>query len=146
MDKPRDIVTDCIIDLETKLKSVSMLHNKIFNVTNENDLLESTRIIIYPAAGVIYEGMISNQSAGDKKGLSSTLSLGIYIVLESKSLGRYRDFTRTSELLTLIRNAIRETKSPSGHDWVFVSEMFAGEEKGSLTYSQRWATKVILTN
>jgi imidazoleglycerol phosphate synthase glutamine amidotransferase subunit HisH len=148
-----NIAQACIDNLLASLQSIAKLTGKTIQVYTEDELLDKTKQISLPAAGVMYEGMraIHEQSAQNavksthRLGTSAEAVLSIMIIETSGVTGSSNSTKAIStELLDTIRNKIMGTKSPSGHYWRFVVEAAAEPKKGATFWIQRWATPVLL--
>lgn len=143
------IANDCVADILQKVKDVgefgSTDREKVFYVYSEEDLFNKTKLVRYPAVGVMYEGIIANTLDPSRQGMAADLTVALALVMDPAILGMDQK-NEAARLLDVMRAGIRTTKSPSSHKWRFVSEVPMGQIGGSLIYIQRWATAVILTS
>lgn len=134
----------CIDDITTKLSTV--VADKIFTVYSEKDLLDKTKMIKFPAVGIMYEGIMSGAPDPSRQGMGGELKVALTLLLDGKSIGNLDRKNDAATLLDAMRAAIRLTRSPSHHPWKFDSEVPAGQVGGLLVYIQRWTTVVPLTS
>ena len=145
-----NFATSCVQDLIAKINAVPEIKKHTVQVYDQVALLNKTKAINPPFAGVIYDGMFSNHQKG-KVGSNATLQCSIMLAESGQSLHpltKGKDSIakdKSTELLDDIRDCIRLTKSPTGHSWEFVSEEIMPFESGLFFYLQRWQTTAILT-
>lgn len=146
-----NVATDTVASLVASLQSVAGVKGA-FHALTEEELMDKAKVLQYPAAGVIYEGMRGGGDSGKathRVGLSADLTVSLVILYNSKAvLGQTAmDALKLEalELLDLIRNTIRDTRGPSQHFWRFISEAPALEKNGVVLYIQRWSLPVKLS-
>jgi hypothetical protein len=140
------IATNCIEDLEVKLRSTKEFGGKIFHVYSEDDLLDQSKLMSLPAVGVMYQGIIVEPGQDrSRQGLLGTLRVSLILVIDSNTVGLDRK-DEAAELMDTIRCAILTTTSPTGHKWQFQSEIPLGKMGNTLLYQQRWGTAAPLTS
>lgn len=143
------IAVQCVDDVLVKIKAVgefgSTDREKVFYVYSEENLLEQTKLIKYPAVGVMYEGIIAGEGDGTRQGMQASLTVALALVMDSNVAGMDRK-NEAARLLDLMRRALRTQTSPTGHKWQFVSEVPMGQVGGVLVYIQRWSAVVMLTS
>lgn len=137
-----------VIDLKSKIEGVKEIKKKTLYVFDQIALLQKSKAIKPPFAGVIYDGLFS--TGPKSSGLNATLQCSIMIAGSGQLLNIKKGHDDDSkddltELLDDIRNCIRGTNSPTGHKWLFVSEEPVPVDIGLFFYLQRWQTTAILT-
>lgn len=132
----------CVDDIQTKLATVGDVATKVFSVYSEDDLLDKSKYLKYPAVGVLYEGITASYEDSSRQGLSTELRVALVLVLDGKSVGNLDRKNDAATTLDAMRDAIKRTNSPSGHKWRFVSEIPVGLVENVSIYVQRWATAV----
>jgi len=128
-------------DLKTKVESVPALRKKVAFYYSIDQLLDDNVILSFPAVSIVYEGMIPTDAKN--KGLSNEAGFGVYLV-SCKGAPKHNS-AETLVLLKALRDAIRDTKGPGGHDW-----NYAGEHPVNLpitadtgiAYRQGWMTQL----
>lgn len=144
-----DIATKCVADLRAHLGQL-IAAGKVFHVYSEEELMDKTKGITFPAVGIVYEGMRAvNEGAGDarvshKLGVSAELIAAVMLIQRPDNISAADTKTPTMNLLDDIRQEIMGSKSPSGHWWKFVVEASANEKNGVVIWLQRWSTPVQL--
>lgn len=145
MPLPEDTVGKCLEDIKAKLETINLVKKKVFHVYSEPDLEDASKNREKPCVGVMYEGLRSIPDSSGK-GLSTQLGVALAVVMESKK-GAF-GLDRKSEVIKLLddmRDAIKLTKAPTGHDWQFVMEVPSQPLGNFIVYLQRWQTTAILT-
>lgn len=152
-DLPVGIAQSCIDQIDAALQSIAKLTGKVLQVYTEAELLDKTKLVTLPAAGVMYEGMRAvseGQQANAVKtthrvGITAELVLSIMIIETGGNVTGTANTKRLSTaLLDLVRDRLMATKSPSGHNWRFIVEAAAEPKNGAVFWIQRWATPVML--
>ena len=141
------VAVDCIEELEKMVGAISELRGKVFHVSSEEDLMEKTKGIAFPCAGIVYGGMRSVPKKGETHdlGLSAELTASLLIGFkESKDAKAHMKDTAIT-VLDKVRAAIRGKRSASGHFWKFNMEAPIEGKSGVLYYFQRWSCPVQLT-
>lgn len=142
----------CVADVESVLQSIAKLKHKVMEVYSDDELLDSTKPLMYPAVGVTYEGMVSRherpgtgQYGSLQQGISAELIISILL------LDQYSTATMGSNIkkkapavLDDIRDLMVGRTAPTGHRWRFVAEASAVPKKGTVIWAQRWACPVQL--
>lgn len=147
----KDVVNLAILDLKAKIilapSIVSAATDSAIYVYDQDQLLSQSEQLTPPYVGVIYEGLFSDGNAEKctTGGLKARLRCGIFVVTDGNTFGGVDLKPSMTLLLDEIRNCIRLTKSPWGHDWHFVEETLAPYDQSSFGYIQRWQTKAPLT-
>lgn len=134
-----------VTEIEERLKSIAEFQKgKAFHVVSEEDLIDETRVLTYPAVGVVYEGL--RPAGGNENGLSTRAGFAI-VVLTSDKWPTGVDAKGTSlDLLDLIRSKFRDGRPSTGHKWKFEFEGPARSKNAKvLIWVQRWSTPVQLT-
>lgn len=146
-----DLATKCVTDLKNHLAQL-IAAGKVFHVYSEEELMDKTKGITFPAVGVVYEGMravnegVSGEArASHKLGVSCELVAAIMLIQRPDNISAADTKTPTLAMLDDIRQEIMGSKSPSGHFWKFVVEASAQEKNGVVIWLQRWSTPVQLT-
>lgn len=140
-----DPATDCVQDLMDKVGSVSDVTGKVFEIYDQGTLLDLSKDLKYPCAGIAYEGMTSIMGDQDT-GMRAELTCSIIILAGDKtteSRGK-EDKSSITLMLDSIRNAIKLTLAPTGNIWAFIAEIPVDIDKKGLGYYQRWKTIVAL--
>lgn len=142
-----DIATKCVADLKGHLEQL-IAAGKVFHVYSEEELMDKTKGITFPAVGIVYEGMRAVPEDSDKKsvkiGVSAELIAAVMLIQRPDNISAADTKTPTMNLLDDIRQEIMGSKSPSGHWWKFVVEASANEKNGVVIWLQRWSTPVQL--
>lgn len=145
-----DIATKCVADLSAHLQQL-IAAGKVFHVYSENELMDKTKGIAFPAVGVVYEGMraVNEGAAGEarvshKLGVSAELVAAVMIIQRPDNISTANTKTPSMNLLDDIRQEIMGSRSPSGHFWKFIVEASANEKNGVVIWLQRWSTPVQL--
>lgn len=142
-----DIATKCVADLKAHLAQL-IAAGKVFHVYSEEELMDKTKGITFPAVGIVYEGMRAVNEDSDKKsvkiGVSAELIAAVMLIQRPDNISAADTKTPTMNLLDDIRQEIMGSKSPSGHWWKFVVEASANEKNGVVIWLQRWSTPVQL--
>lgn len=142
-----DIATKCVADLKGHLAQL-IAAGKVFHVYSEEELMDKTKGITFPAVGIVYEGMRAVSEDSDKKsvkmGVSAELIAAVMLIQRPDNISAADTKTPTMNLLDDIRQEIMGSKSPSGHWWKFVVEASANEKNGVVIWLQRWSTPVQL--
>lgn len=140
------ISTLCVQDLSNKLKTIAAV-NSAYHVYSEKELLDKTKglptLSTHVNTGVLYEGMKNNQSVAAKGSATSVVStemvVSVLVVAKPDSIyGSGK--SGIAEPLDAIRNAIKRTKSPTGHPWIFQVEAPAVLNADTVVWVQRWST------
>lgn len=142
--------TLCIDDVEQVLQSIASLKGKVLNVYGEEELMDSTSIITYPACGIVYEGMRSLEEGGatNKVGTSSELVISIILIDTYTKMTKAGSRKNAAPILDAIRETMMQVKrrSPTGHKWRFIVEAAASPKSGVVLWVQRWSTPVQLVS
>ncbi len=140
------IAINCIEDIAARVSSIPTLKGRVFHVYSEEELVERTKGVSFPCAGVVYDGMMAIDEAGStaKIGGSAELLVSVMIFFRQNTVAKTDPKATTVALMDEIRGRILATKSPSGHFWKFRIEAAVEGKQGLLTYVQRWATPVQL--
>lgn len=141
------VAVNCINDIEAKLSTIQALKGKVFSVYSEEELTEKTKGVVFPAVGVVYDGMRASPEPGAtlKMGLSAELVISVMVFFKQNTKATKDPKDTMIDLMDTIRNSIKSTKSPSGHYWKFQLEAAVEGKQGVLAFIQRWATPVQLT-
>lgn len=142
-----EVAAKCLTSVIKTLQSIAAVSGKVFQIYSEDELMDKTKGMVFPCAGVVYEGMraISEGSKDtNRQGLSAELVLSILIFFRPDALSPSNTKTSALNLLDDVRDSIKGTRSPSGHLWRFVVEAAATEKHGVVVYIQRWTTPVQL--
>jgi hypothetical protein len=147
-----NIAGKSVDDIEVVLQSIAKLSGKVLNVYSADELLDQTKQIALPAAGVVYEGMRNTSvSGGDPQSSSRAKSawtaevIVSIVIAETKNQATTTDVrNRTAGLLDTVRDGMKGHRGPGGHLWEFVVEAAAEPKKGAVVWIQRWKTIVQL--
>lgn len=146
-----DLATKCVTDLKTHLSQL-IAAGKVIHVYDENELMDKTKGLTFPAVGVVYEGMravpetsnAESSKVSHKLGVSGELIASIMILQRPDSISAADTKTPAMTLLDDVRQEIMGSRSPSGHFWRFMVEASALEKNGVVIWLQRWSTPVQL--
>lgn len=142
-----DAATKCLADVEEVLQSIAKLKGKVVQVYSEEELLDTTKPLVYPACGVTYEGMRSVAEAGAtmKTGNSAELVMSIILIDTAVAVTAASNVKKqTPPILDAIRDLMMGRKSPTGHRWRFIVEASAVPKSGTVIWVQRWSCPVQL--
>ena len=141
-----DAASLCIADIETVLQSIAKLKGKVLQVYSEDELLDKTKPIAFPAAGVTYEGMRAVGEAGSthKVGISAEVVLSIILVETFSNVSSANTKKLSPPILDAIREGMMARRSPTGHFWKFIVEAAAKPANGTVLWVSRWSTPVQL--
>jgi len=119
----------------------------VFSVYSEEDLMDKTKYVRFPAVGIMYEGLRDGNRDSTKQGYAADCTIAVVLLMDGKSVGGLDQKNEAARILDAMRHAFKDNfqKSPSGHKWRFVSEMSAGQISNLLVYVQRWSCPVLLT-
>lgn len=151
MNRP---VTACIDDLKAKINTITLLENKVITFTDPESVVRMMKGFQLPAVGVGYMGMRSadigpgtETKVSRRQGLSAEIVFGVYAAFRDlrtyTAKEAYTDIT--TQVMDDIRDAIKETDSPTGHRWRFVAEFPApvGQDVNAhIVWVQTWACPV----
>lgn len=132
------IVSKCVDDLLTKIKTLTVLKNKVHHVYTEAELNDKTKGFNYPLVAVVYDGT-SAVPGGIARGLSVEINISIMLFFKAQAHATANQTLDAVDLLDEVRNTILDTVSPSGHKWKFKAEVGSQGDKGVYVYMQRWA-------
>lgn len=142
------VATSCIEDIVAKVNVVAPLTGRVFHVYSGEELVERTKGLAFPCAGVVYDGLMGNpdeRGQTAKMGASANLVVSIMIFFRQDTRAVIDPKDTIVALLDEIRSKILLTRAPGGHFWKFQLEAAVEGKQGLLTYIQRWATPVQLT-
>ena len=131
-----DHATNCTLDIETKLKALKgePFADKVIQVISQDDFESKIRLLTTPFAGVMYSGLRGDVPDSPRQGMSGRLVVRRDLRLR---VGVGHDHKKDAwEHMSLARNAIRMTVSPTGHRWRFVQEMYFDVIGGVAFYTQ----------
>jgi len=131
------LVSSCVEDLLTKIKSISDLRNKVHHVYTESELADKTKGLNYPVVAVVYDGLAAVDST---RGLSGEINMSIMLFFKAQAYGTANQTLDAVDLLDTVRGVILDKVSPSGHKWKFKAEVGSQGDKGVYIYMQRWST------
>jgi hypothetical protein len=140
-----DHATNCTLDIETKLKGLAgePFADKVLQIISQDDFETKIPMLKTPFAGVMYSGMRGDVGDSPRHGMSARLV--VVVIYGFASVSGHDHKKDAWEHMSLARNAIRMTKSPTGHVWRFVQEMYFDVMGGVAFYTQSWDTVAILT-
>lgn len=136
---------DCVQDLITRVMQVSELAEKTVHVRSEKDLLSILKLAKFPMAGVVYGGTLANALDSSRQGLAQDLTCTVLLIIDSNAIGGLDLKNSAIGLLQSIYEQVSQQTSPTGHKWVFNSEVPAGTIGNADVYRQRWTTKFVRT-
>lgn len=142
-------ITDCVNDFTSKVESVGELgvsgNVKLFSVYSEEDLLSKSKLVKFPAAGIMYEGLRSNSNDPTKQGLTADVYITLVLLLSGGAVGGIDPKNEAARMLDAIRRGIHQTKSPAARPWRFIAEIPAGQMGNAVAYLQKWSTQIVIT-
>jgi hypothetical protein len=139
---------ECLNDLIAKIEKLPKLANKTYFVYTQDDLMATSNKIVYPAIGVIYEGLKAkdeNGGKGTKMGLSADLHCAIVLLTPGSAIGKIDYKKDALDIISDIRSMITKTRSPAGHYWNFLVESPVMDIEGAFGYYIRFNTPIMLT-
>lgn len=144
-----DLANKCVDDLRTVVQSLAQMENKtVLNVYDQDELLDATVGVKFPACGVIYEGIRGGTKSAKEShvvGSDAELICSVVLLYRDESLGKTDARNRALHDLDHIRRILFDRRSPSGHFWRFEVEAAAARKNGTVMWVQRWATPVIVS-
>jgi hypothetical protein len=140
------MATLCVDAMETTLQAMTVFANKTVFVYGQDDLIAKIQgLKVYPAVGIVYEGMRSVPSEGKSfhVGMSGELVISLLLIDQGEAIVRSDD-KKTNAIMYLdtLRATLMATRSPTGHFWHFLVETPAELKKGMVIWVQRWSTPV----
>lgn len=137
----------CVEDIKSRLDAVVELTGKVHQVYTETELFDKTKGLVFPCIGVVYEGMRpqAEPKVSHKIGTSVELVVAIVVLFKNNANAEADSKLDTVDMLDVLRDTIKDTRSPSGHFWKFQLEAGTSVEGNTLVYMQRWATPVQLS-
>lgn len=135
-----DLISSCLSDIETRLKTVPQVKKETYKVYDGQRLLMLSKESELPCVGVIYEGATPVDES--KGGMANTAVFAVVVVCDDSNADALLEVI---PMLKETRDVMKLSKAPPGHDWVFVSE-FPYDIGVGIAYVQRWSTKVMFTN
>lgn len=142
-----DITQRCVEDLIAKVSAVLPPGDeRAIYVYDEDVFGDASKQLSYPAVGVIYVGTQGKPQARGN-GLSAELSFVLIFMSDEvrfDTSGR-ADKSEATGLLKAIRDAIKCTRSPTGHIWNFSAEAPRGVVDKHMVYYQKWTVDAVLT-
>jgi hypothetical protein len=141
-----DHASNCTLDIETKLRGLKgqPFEDKVLQVISQDDFESKFKMLKTPFAGVMYSGIRADQGA-DSARHGMVGRLVVVIIYGFSSVSGHDHKKDAWEHMSLARNAIRMTTSPTGHKWRFSQEMYFDVLAGVALYTQTWDTVAILT-
>jgi hypothetical protein len=147
IDDELDIISACTLDIETKLNNLSgePFADKVIQIISQDDFESKIKMLKPPFAGVMYSGIRAEQAAdSSRQGMAARLVCAV--IFGFASISNHDHKKDAWVLMSLARNGIRLTVSPSGHKWRFVQEMYFDVVAGTAYYTQTWDTMAMLTS
>jgi hypothetical protein len=141
-----DHASNCTLDIENKLRGLkdSPFADKVVQVISQDDFESKIQMFKTPFAGVMYSGIRADQGADSARhGMAGRLV--VVVIYGFASVSGHDHKKDAWEHMSLARNAIRMTTSPTGHKWRFAQEMYFDVIGGVAFYTQTWDTMAILT-
>ena len=114
----RTNIGNVITEVQGFLQSIAAFQNKVVFVYDENDLADKVKgIKVFPAAGIIYEGLRSVGEDGPKGhthrvGMSGEIVVSIVLIMQPETLFKADAKTPVILLLDSIRGTIQVLKHP----------------------------------
>lgn len=143
----RVVAINCIEDIVKKVETVPGLKGRVFHVYSEEELIERTKGLSFPCAGIVYDGMRAISEGGKdthKIGGSAELVVSVMVFFRQDTKAKVDPKETTVAVLDSLRGKLITTKSPTGHFWKFQVEAAVEGKNGVLAYLQRWATPIQL--
>lgn len=136
----------CVDDFVNAIKVLEPFAGKTYQIFSEEELFDKTKGLVYPCAGIVYEGMkpVTEHKETHRVGLSVELVASVMILFKSSAVAVGNAKMDAVDVLDLTRGAMKDRRSPSGHYWNFRLEAAANAKGGVLVYIQRWSTPVQL--
>lgn len=134
--------TECIQDLINKINTLPLVKNKTLWVYDEEQLMDKTKGLTFPAVGVVYEGIRSTDDfpgRSGKVGFTSELVASLMLLTRQDAPTGKSSHLPAVQLLDDIRQCILGTRSPTGHLWKFIVEAAASEKHGTVVWVQTFA-------
>ena len=138
-----DVVNLAVVDVTTRLKSLAAITSTTAYLYDEDDLLDSKKVLQYPAVGVLYGGLRGLDDSS-KTGAKAELFIDIAIGGEKMCLDNPLIDDKKPSVTALLAD-IRQVMScdftsvayTSTHKWQFVAEL-PNDIEGLIAYAQRW--------
>lgn len=144
----KDFARACMADLTDRVKASALVKNKVYTVYDQEHLMDTSKGIVFPCVGVLYEGTRSTSAdqsqASHKVGLSAEAVYSIVLLTKPDIIGNNTNYLAAVDMLDTLRGLVLNTKAPTGHFWRFVVEAAAQEKNGIVSWVQRWSVPVIL--
>jgi hypothetical protein len=139
----------CVDDAKAAITPISALNGKtLFTLYSPEDLADDSVALVFPAVGVVYEGIRSVERAPretHRVGADSELLISFVLLFRDSPTGDPGNFLNATRLLDSIRDTMKDRRSPSGHFWRFLVEAPAVLKNGNVMWIQRWTCPAILT-
>ena len=139
---------ECVQDIQAKIQTLAALNQNTFFVYTQEDMMKRTAKIVFPAAGIIYEGIRSKPDIMDKgtsMGLSADFHCAVLILVTGSSFGNVDYKAEAIKLVDSVRGTILKTRSPSGNFWKFLVESPVVDVEGAFGYYIRFSTPILLS-
>ena len=143
-----DISMSCLNDLMNKLKTVSLVKDKVISVYTEKEIMDKATQLPPPLIGVVYEGMRAVPDM-DKlaRGYTVEMMFTVVLVVSGQTFGDSPSSKLVAaDVLDKCRAAIKGTQNPYSQWWKFMVEAAVQETTGGFMYMQRWSTRAMLTS
>ena len=150
MSGAADLAAASVLDLVSRIKAMPDFGpTKVWHVYSEEELLAYQKGVIFPAVGVLYDGMrVAPDSGGGSPGggtkASAELSCTVMAWFRNSPQSTVDPKDTIVAQVDRLRSAVMGQRSPTGHFWRFQVEASIPGKSGVLCYLQRWATAVQL--
>ena len=142
----KDFARLCINDLTARLKKSNLVQNKVYTVYDQDHLMDTSKKIVYPCIGVLYEGTRATPNdqnqASHRVGISAEAVFAVTLMTTPDLTGSDKNYMAAVDLLDDLRALVLDSKGPTGHYWRFVVEAAAQESNGVVSWVQRWTIPV----
>lgn len=142
-----------IAEVKGRLQSIAAISGSAFKgpsifVYDDANLADRVKgNFIWPAAGIIYEGMRAVGEPGkatDKIGMSAEIVVSIALVTLVELYATADGKTPVILALSQIRGSMMASRSVTGHRWRFLVEAPASKKDGLAFWIQRWSVPIQL--
>ena len=129
-----DLVQEVLSDIKTKIIALPEFHKtKVLAYYDGETLLQSIESMVFPAVGVVYEGMSSKGTDGYGKAVDMQFGVYVFPTMQLKDA----DVLNATDILKLCRNVIIETCAPNNNRYKF-SAVIPVDLTDRIAYVQRW--------
>lgn len=144
-------ITQLLDEIKARLLTITTpvsFAGKVVVVYDPNDLMDKVKgIKVFPAIGVVYEGMASAPEDGEtKRGISAQPHFALILIEQDDSiLNTSQKQYRAIDCLDAMRDQFLGTRSTNTQAyWQFLVEAAAELKSGMVCWVQRWTVPVNL--